>query len=276
MAYTTADLLKSIKRRGMIPTGQSTFQDADFLEMATEELQIELMPLLIGVREEYYVRHVDVALVSTQQAYPLPHRAVGAGLMDVLFLDGAGSPIEADVSYYLEGRNVMVDPAKTSAAYIRMLYYCRPGNLVVTTDAARITVIDTTTKVVTCSAVPAAWTTATKLDFVKAEGGQDYLDIDKFSTNITGSDVTFSVLPDDLAVGDYLTVAGTSPLPQVPVELQPVLAQKVVCQALESLGDQNGLGAAQARLKSLLENSVKLVSPRVKGGAKKLVSPSYF
>ena len=38
MAYTTADLLSSIKKRAFIPETQSTFDNDDLLDMATEEL----------------------------------------------------------------------------------------------------------------------------------------------------------------------------------------------------------------------------------------------
>jgi hypothetical protein len=295
MSYTTSDLLSSIKRRGMIPSSQVTFQDTDLLSMATEEIQIELLPLLIGVREEYYVRSYDYAITSATQSYRVPVRAVGMGLRDVLYRDsttGVMYPLSQITTsedsgedetnlpylYYLCDNSVYLTPIpSTTNGTLRLLYYCRPGKLVETSDAAQITVITTGTNTVTCSAAPpSTWTTATSVDFIRGTGGQEYLAIDQAISSVSGSDIVFSSLPTGLAVGDWIAAAGYSPLPQLPEELQPVLAQKVVCQVLEALGDAQGLQLHQARLKSLLDNALKLISPRVKGGQKKVISTSYF
>ena len=48
----TSDLIRSIKRRAMIPSSQETFTDEDFLEMATEEVNLGLVPLIQRMHEE--------------------------------------------------------------------------------------------------------------------------------------------------------------------------------------------------------------------------------
>ena len=51
----TGDLIRSIKRRAFIPNSQETFTDEDLLEMATEEVNIGLVPLIQRMHEEHLV-----------------------------------------------------------------------------------------------------------------------------------------------------------------------------------------------------------------------------
>lgn len=50
MAYTTADLISSIKAIASIPTSQNLFSTADFLRFANHEMQINLVPLVMRAR----------------------------------------------------------------------------------------------------------------------------------------------------------------------------------------------------------------------------------
>ena len=51
MAFTTTELLASIKRRANIPTASGVFGDAELLSMATEELRSYIVPLVRKERD---------------------------------------------------------------------------------------------------------------------------------------------------------------------------------------------------------------------------------
>jgi hypothetical protein len=83
----TDALIKSIKRRGFLPRSQETFLDEDFLEMATEEINLGLVPLIQRMHEEHLIYSVDIDLESGVIRYPIPARAHGNKLRDVYLVD---------------------------------------------------------------------------------------------------------------------------------------------------------------------------------------------
>jgi hypothetical protein len=151
-----------------------------------------------------------------------------------------------------------------------------PGELCATDDAAKITTINTGTNTVTCSTVPASWTGSEAVDIIKGSGGYEYLSTSASITAINGTDITLSALPSGLSVGDWVAIEGESPIPQLPRELQPLLAHKVVVQILESMNQRGAAKAADERVDKMIQSALSIISPRVKGGAKKLVAASYF
>ena len=87
----TDQLIKTIRRRAFIPRSQETFTDADFLEMATEEVNLGLVPLIQRLHEEHLVYFIDVPLVRGQTNYEIPARAHGDKVRDVSFGDENGN-----------------------------------------------------------------------------------------------------------------------------------------------------------------------------------------
>ena len=94
---TSSKLIKSIKRRASIPVDQRTFTDEDLLEMATEEMNLFLIPYLNQGQEEYLIYQEDEATVSGQDTYPIPYRAQGNKLRDLQYVDSSGN-IVAELS----------------------------------------------------------------------------------------------------------------------------------------------------------------------------------
>ena len=62
------------------------------------------------------------------------------------------------------------------------------------------------------------------------------------------SSLTFTeTLPTDLAVGDYVALAGKSPIAQIPYEAHHLLAQLGAIKVNEALGDMQGMQMAQSK-----------------------------
>lgn len=292
--YDTSELIATIKTKALVPTNQSTFTNAQILKIADEELQMGIVPLIKEAREEYFVTYEDYTLVTGQKEYQIPSRAVGSTLSDIIIIDTQGNSmysvplLEASqvpdrndpfgfntgIIAYLQANNVVLNPAPDSfvGGYLRLKYVERRNNLVETSAAGRIDAINTSLNQVTLGNVPSTFNTQQIYDFVKAKPGFDNLDTDVAVTGISGSVFTFSSLPSNLSVGDYLCLAGESPVPQIPVEFHMVLAQRVIVRMLEALGDTNGVQIARSQLESLQRSALKLITPRVMGEAKKIVN----
>lgn len=297
MSYLSTDLVTAIKRRAAVPTAQTTFSNTDFFALLDEEIRSKLVPLVTKNIEEYWVRTYDHNLTANQASYLIPTRAVAAGLRDVQIVNSANQesrvPLERlapeDLytsftgnhnvavqknGFYLQNNSVVVYPTPTSTQnLLRLSYVCRPNQVVDTTACGLISAIDTLTNTITLTSLPSTFSTASPLDFVKANPHFECAAIDQTPTSVVGTALTFaSTLPTDLAVGDYVCLAGQSCVVQVPVELQPLLVQYVVVRVLSAQADAAALHDAIAELKKLEDNAMLLIAPRVAGKSKRVVN----
>lgn len=295
MGYTTSDLITSVKKRGLIPTAQKTFQTADFLRFADEEMQLHLVPMLMKVRENYFLKKYDVDLVASQSAYSLPSRAVGVKLKNVYYIasDGRSYPLnmitvdqllDLDVAenssspphsfYFLDNDIVLVPtPGSGVSGSLQMFYFERRNTLISPNDAGRITSITAASRIVEIATAPTSFTTSETYDFIKAKPGFQNLAVDQALTTVNSTTLTFtSSLPSGLAVGDYVSLAGTSPIIQIPVEAHPVLSQRVMLRCLRAIGDKKGADQAKEDLKEMEESLLDLLTVRVEDQPKKVRS----
>lgn len=294
--YLANDLVTSVKRRCNVPTAQVTFQLADFLALADEEIRSKLLPLILKHMEEFYVFPVDQTVVINQAEYPIPSRATAMSLRDVMIvsstdpdtrvglerlnpedlyagMSGNGRFLVKKNGFYLQGNSVMLYPTpQQNIDVLRMLIYMRPSQLVDVATCGLITAIDTVAKTVTVQTLPSNITLQTPIDFVKAQPGFNCTAIDQTITGIASNVLSFSALPSTLALGDYVCQANQSCVVQVPVELQPLLFQYVVVRVLAAQGDQTNLKAAVAELESLEKSAGLLLAPRVSGKVKRVVN----
>lgn len=290
MAWTVEDLIASVKRRAFVPTAQATFQTADFLAIANEELQSYVVPLVISQREDYFIAHLDYALTSGVMEYRLPSRAIGSGLREVSIIDSDGQVnnnfprvarenlTEADKGYYLDGNVLMlivenptqvVDIGQT----LRMTYYQRPNTLVSSTLTATIATVTHATNTVTLAAAPpVAFTTGVEYDLINGAPGFEALAIDWQASSVGVTMVFADPLPTDLAAGDIIGIAGQSSVPQIPADLHPLLAQRCALKVLEGLGDSEGIDKAAGILARMEADAVKMIAPRTTGSAERIVN----
>jgi hypothetical protein len=287
--YTTSDFLTSVRQRGSIPTTTNTNNvnsTTNLLNLATEELHITLLPLIMSVRAEYYVTSKSYTITASQAAYAISPRASGMVLRDVQIIEGTSIRSLPEIpteslsttstgsveGYYLEHENVILYPTPaTTTGTLKLRFYIRPSRLAATTDCAQITAINTGTSTVTVASIPSTWVAGNDIDFISATSPYQCRAIDQDIASINGSDIVFTSLPTGLAVGDWVALAEYSPIPQVPFEFLPVLAQMTVVKALEALGDNEGTARATKDLTRLQNNALMLVTPRNQGEPQRVV-----
>jgi hypothetical protein len=166
----SSELIKSIKRRGFIPESQETFTAENFLEIATEKINIDLMSTLMDARGDYLVYFEDIPLEQGVLEYAIPDRAHGNKLRDASIVDQNGKNIRELTQISLEeisdfqfenrtnyGRlepfylmnnmvNLLSDGTSTGR-FLRMSFYMRPNKLVLEARAATALSITRTTEV---------------------------------------------------------------------------------------------------------------------------------
>lgn len=296
MGYTTTDLLDSVKIRGAVSSTGALFTTTRLLQLCTDEFREYLLPRVLKVRENYYTWDDDRVLNATG-VYRIHSRAVGGKLDDIFLIDATPTPTrrknltlltEGELSdyggtpggqpgFFFKRNNIYLVPKDGSGySYLRQQFFLRPGDFVPTTECAQVTGINTGTKTVTCETVPADWLNTNIFDIVQAQPHFDTLGISLGVSAVTpgasGTLVFDDALPDDLAVGDWICLAGQTCIVQAPPELHPLLYQRVANICLKALGMADKLKAGEEDLTRMEKGSETLITPRVEKEGKKLVN----
>ncbi len=271
-SYTTDTLITSVKNRGMLPTS-SALGNAAFLSFMNDEIDTYIVPLLMSVRGGYLLVETPLTLTVGTAEYYIPERAIGAKMHKVEVL--VGSEYEELIEgsdYDYVGNRLVFSPTPTTADVLKLSYFQRPSRCVIAADCG--VVLSTSTPAVTVVAAPTDWaTTSANYDFIKGTGpGFDARAIDRAATR-SGTTLTFALaLPSGVVAGDYIAQAGETPVPQIPVDFQPLLAQRIVCRALEALGANTKLPAAEATAERMKKALLSTISPRTEGQSRRVVS----
>lgn len=283
MAKTADRLLDGVKRRAIVPSSQPLFNDTDLLALADDVTEELMVPLLKAAREEFFVTTSTITVVTGQRVYDIPYRAVGRGLREIKLSDGSyvrnlpkialedeqmysNAGQTTPMGFYFRGDKLVLIPTPNNASMsIEVWYELAPSKLVKVDQAAVVTAITATT--VTVSVAPDTITTGTVVDFVQARSGNSTLAMDKTVTNVTGTTYTFAVddIPTTLAVGDYVSVAETSPVIQLPNECYPLLETATTRRAMAALGDFEGASVLQRDEDEEAKRLKSLIEPRVEG-----------
>lgn len=83
MPKTGDQILTGIKRRMTIPQSQPLLLNDDILAVADDVIKSRLVPVLLSLRQDFFVVTKDVPIVAGQVEYDIPHRAVGRTLRDL-------------------------------------------------------------------------------------------------------------------------------------------------------------------------------------------------
>ena len=296
-ALKSNDLIESITRRASIPKNQNTFTNEDFLDFATEELMLSLVPQIMQLHEDFLMFEEEVPLVANKDAYAIPSRAISNKLRDVqvkydknnyqeLTRIGIGDRFstyayDANMflrSYYVNNNKIVFTPGvgPSPGADLVFIYYIKTAKLVTEDKIAVIKGINTTTGQLALDKIPEDFNTSVEFDIYKAESPYNIIKINIKPTAINSltKTITFDPadLPDDLDVNDHLSLKGQAIIPQVPSEFHPLLAQMVACRCLESMNDTEGLKNAMVKLSQMQKYLGVLADNRVEDAPKKVLN----
>lgn len=292
--YDVESLIENIQRRCSVPTSQLTYTDLDFAQLANDELQGEVVPLIMSTREEFFVDYVDVS-IDADRTIDIPEEAIGTKLRSVCYVQQT-SPlvlinlprIDLDVvagvgffnyntlaGFYIEGNKLVLYPNNSVpvGTVIRLYYYKRSLVLAEPSAYGQIVSIDTGTNTVQLDYVPSSWAAGTELNAVSSVPNFSITNSLMTITNVSSPSIILDNV-DDLSVGDYISLLGYSAVPQIPVEAHAYLAQLTAVKCLEGLGDGTGMERAQAKADILRKSLLVMISQRVDGSVKKVMSPN--
>lgn len=294
----SSDLIRTTKRRAMMPTNQAAFSEEDFLEILNEEINIFGVPHLLRTHEEYLVRAVDFPLEAGKDTFPIPARAVGGKLRDVQYVDANGeihdelsrisleeladyknlltasSNLDTNLCYVIDNSIKLLNENPVLSGSLRMYIYMKPNTLVEEKRVGTIQSVDKATGTVIVESMPSVFTNGAKYDFVGHEAPNKIREYDKVSVTVNANTRTLVFasddIPDTLVVGDYVCLATESPVPQLPSELHPILAQRAAVACLEAIGDVEGGLVAQKKLERMEVSANSIIDNRIEGAPQKI------
>lgn len=296
--YSVNSLLLSVRQRAMNASNQNLLTDNDIIRIASEELQAVILPYIESVKGEYYVTNEDQTFVQGTSTYPVPQRATGTKLRDVCLLDNQNNEVLLNYinpedlksswayapyqfGFYPKDHNIVIVLGNLlgsgNYSFVRMIYFRRPNTLcgtatsdVATANAGQVVSFDTNAKTITLDFAPTAWTTSTQFDIINSlPPFQSRVD-NATITNIAGFVLTFTnALPSGLSVGDWVSEANFSPIPQMPVECHRLLEVLTAARILQYTGDP-AFTVMQAMAEGMKKDLFQILSPRVDGSPRKI------
>lgn len=299
--YSVTRLLSSIKRRITLPDAQNLYSDADLIEFMGDELSSTIVPLIHSVQQEYWVYVHDVNLVQNQVNYKIPIRGCANGLRLVTLLDNNGNEIDYPLlrpentasaynwlapyststlyGFYMQDDHIVMFPnsvVTNPVNSIRFRFERQPNQLCAVSDAGRITAINGS--VITVDNIPSDWTTSLQYDLINGaiafQAKGDDLAVTVIDTNTL--EITVTDLPDDVAIGDWFCVSGTSPVAQIPYQMFPYLCQLVANLVMAGLADTEPYKDGKAKEAQMKEDLLKLMQPRDMGNVQTVVNRGGF
>ena len=275
------ELMDSIKSRAFVPVSQSTFSTSDLLGFATDIMRTRIVPFVIRFQEDYFLKEEITDRV--------PSRALGGKIKNVALISDSGCEIQlprlepCDLGkslqgFVLKGNQIILNcTPRNSNRWMKpkVSYYVRPSHLVLPELACRV--ISMTGNDVEVDQIPPGLELGSVLDFIGGEPTFDYLG-SAYIQNISGKTLSLSSIPKEIEKGalnvQWMARLGESPVPQIPLELHPLLAQSVACQLLESLGFEDKAAAAQRVLERMESDVIPVISPRVDDSRKRIINRS--
>lgn len=287
--YTTDELIKTVRQYASIPKSSAILSDNDIIDLCTNEMHNYLVPEIMSVREDYFVKFNDYNVSDYRDneslSIPIPYDAVGSKLRDVaikqgnqlqpiprIFIENLYDSSTAFSGYYIENSDVKIVPYNMNVSTIRMYYIQRPNDLVLSSRGGTVREVRENNQIV-LSRTPSHFTVGDTINVIK-----ERQPFNNYKTaTILEINGTLLTLDDNsnIQAKSWVTSEGESVVPQVPVEAQSVLVQMGVCKALESMGDMNGLQIANEKLVRDLNSMFIYISPRVDSAPTKIIPNGY-
>lgn len=300
LPYLVDDLLADAKLRAFLPTSNTSttsLSDADILRLANDELWGSLTPRITAAMENYFVVDYSYPIIPGQIAFDLPERASGGMLRDVYIIPAGGtqfqrrklvrlppeeiqqlvaSPQQLQVqsspyAFWMQGNQVVLYPNTPTADTLVESVIFRPSQMVLSSTCCQISATDFQTGIVQLTALrPVNYTTNTSVDFVRGVPGFDPLFFDVSVLDVGSSSLTFSTTllaqqNTRLDTGDWVCLAGTACVPQIPQTLHPLLATRVALRILRAIGDRSNAEALAQDVSDMESTMYSMLTPRVQG-----------
>lgn len=283
--YITEDLIEQIKENTSTEFAQSRFSQSTIIELCNQESIKRIRPLISNLQKEFFVITQPVSISAGDKHIRLPKRCSGRGLREIYInigndryylpqitreiatqqeATGQGMP----ESFYFEADSIVFDKPADSNMTLYLVIEVSPGKLTLSTNVTTVSSVDLTSGVVVFSGTPSGYGSTVEYDFIQQLGyGNAVLGAGLVPSSVVGTSYTFmpSELPQTLQAGDYVSLGGYTPIPNMPDEAVTVLIHAVSARIYTLRGDFNASSAEQRELQNAILYLQESLSDRVEG-----------
>lgn len=280
LSWYTDALISNVRILATALSDASTVpSDGTILGLLDNNIQAIMSPTVAKLREMYYELKQPFTLDANNSAR-IPYRAYAGTVNSVVLyaqpggnyeylvprVDFAnpqarpfyeGSSVEYPVFYLRNSTVHMTPPPNQTTGF--MTFYAAPNNLVLTAQTATVT--DITGLVVTMSQAVPGLSTGVQFDVIDPNPPFGLKLYDQVGT-VTTNTITMTEIPEGLDVGDVISLAGTSPLAQLPIPLLVALKYKTAANVCTIIGDVNTSMELTALAQESLQRTIADMSPR--------------
>lgn len=184
---------------------------------------------------------------------------------------GVSSNTDAQrLSLAINNLNIEGLTSTSNTNVITVVYEIR--NTEITSDTTTISVSDKLG--IKCNSIPDHFQDRLLIDFLQTAGGHKTYSFDKrIPVNAISGDTIFfdnSTVPLEFKIEDYICEQYECIIPQVPSDLHNLLAERTCARILESLGDREGLQAANSKIAEMEQRQATIIDNRVEGAPRKM------
>jgi len=281
-----SEFIASVRQQAQLPANVA---DTAILRAGDLEVQARLLPAVRQVRTDYLVRELTAS--STNGRVAMPSRAVAATVCLVQLVQGNSAVtlpnLDADADsmtsggsgqpagFRFDGQDIVLLPRGSSGS-VRVMYYVRPGRMLVETDTAncRPCTSSSTFAADGSASLVLGGTIATPslLDVVSSGPAHATCAID--ITNPAASTVAVSAgaALGLMRVGDYVCAADRSPFVPLPEEMASALIHQVSAIMLQARGYKSEANQQRDLAGEAIALARDMLAPRSEGNPRVLRS----
>ncbi len=309
---TANKLINKALRRCFWPADSGTglgsnapLSDADILELADEEIAGQLKPQQLTVQGDYDLATLDYAITADQTLYRLPARCFGP-VQDVIEVqtDTAQSELSMPIAslediarperlrlrsrtQYLavvdgEYLRIYPNPTTTDGKLLRIRYFRQPNKLALLATAGKVTARST----VVVLGVPIdqitldtaiTFSSATPADCISGGNAHSAIVFDAIPTSAAAGTAAINLNTHptgwgDAAIGDYIALAGYTPIVQIPEIMESLLVLRVAAAMLEANGELEAAQRMEVMANQRSDQVEQLLKPRVAAEPKYIIT----
>ncbi len=290
MGYTASDAIERIKLKAWVSTS-SSLTDPQLIELLDDSLRSYIVPFLKSVRDEWFVSGSESVTPDSNGRIPLPN-SVASTIRTIWWLNNnqyvplpriepENAPAYLGINsgnqplgFMLKGYEIQILPTNVGSITVRIDFMERPASMVLEQDAAEVS--SQSGAFLTVGSMPLEWqsTTPDAVDIISSESPFSVLYAAQPVQQILGTTVVrLQSDPGTVPAGSWVADVGSSPFPNIPIELHPLLQQDVISTLYAGLGDKR-LSATVDKQKKLEMDLRKTMAPRTQGSARPIVNRS--
>ena len=283
--YTTEDLVEQIKENTSTEFAQGRFSQSTIINICNQESIKRIRPIISDLQKEFFVISTAVAVAANQKHVRLPKRASGRGLRELYLTVDTERHLLTQITreqatneettnsgiprkFYFEADSIVFTQPMSQAATLELVLEVSPGKLVLSTATTTVSSVDFDTGVVVVAGNPSGFGSTVEYDFIQQLGyGNAVLACGLTPSSVVGTTYTFiaSELPKTLTTGDYITLAGETPIPNMPDEAVACLIHAVSTRIYRLRGDFDGMKAEKQELQNSILYLQQALADRVEG-----------